>query len=370
MGILKPKNRKILFKLVLLLLILIFPLKAESGVGLSVSPQKQELMVFPGDDYRGEFKLHNPNDFYLPVSVSVIPFGAEEGTGDVILGTSESEENPTEWINFERTEMILSPGENARLGFEMNIPADAPPGGYYFFTRFRMRIPDFEEGSSPRAVPEIGVPMMIATTELALDAEDPDYDLMEVTEFSFSAEKRVSFLENLIASENFGIFQTARAETGESPLSLQIIRGEPDSFVLEIRNNDLFHLQPRGDLTVTDSSGRSVLKTEFVGRTILPGKSRRFKLAIDEDDWVREKNPGALAGLYGNLTGGRYGVKLDLRGHSPLRGEISLQQTPEIPFLTVTPFILWGVILLVVGLLLLLRKRIKIALRVLIGLRT
>lgn len=358
-----PKIKKYLSGLILLLLFL--PLITEAGIGLSVSPQKKEIAVFPGDSYRGQFKLHNPNNINLPVSLEAIPFGAKEGTGEVILGVDETDQSVGRWISFDREDMILSPGEDARLDFQIDIPADAPEGGYYLFVNFQMRTPDFQQRETPRAVPSIGVPIMIATTELALDAREPEEGLMEVTDFSFSSDKRIGFLENLLASGDFGIISSAWASQ-ERTLDFQVIRGQPDQFILEIKNNDLFHLQPRGYLTVTDSAGRELLKTDFVGETILPGRSRRFDLDIEEE-WNYRDSDKSLTDFISDAFRGRHRVKLDLYGQSPLRGELSYGESVELPFLTTGPLISLTVVLFVVLILFLMRGRVKMIIKVLTG---
>lgn len=356
------KNKKLSLLFILFLLFFLTG-EAVAEIGLSVSPQRQELTIFPGDSYSGEFKIHNPNSISLPVTVKATPFGAEEGTGDIVLGQDERGENPQRWINFEETEMLLSPGENKRLAFEVDIPADAPEGGYYIFTHFQVRIPDFEEGSSTRAVPSVGVPFMIATTELALDYDDEEEDgLMEVREFAISSENRSPLFERVL-NGRVAFTQTAWADDG---LDFRVTRGQPDEFILEIQNNDSFHIQPKGSLAIYDALDRKILETDFTGQTILPGKSRRFNLKIDNE---KKENSGSfLSNIYADLMRGSYRARLDIKGVSPLRGEVAPSgDMREIPFFSTAPFFFWLLILLAIVILILMRKRIKMATKVLVG---
>ncbi len=351
------KFKSVILTVLSLLIILFLPTITEAGVGLSVFPQKYEITVFPGDSYEGEFKIHNPNDIALPVTLNAIPFGAEDSTGDLILD-AEDERGAVRWISFNEDNLLLSPGEDARVEFNIDVPSETPEGGYYIFTRFELIIPDFDD-SSTRVVPSVGVPIMIATTDLALDEVEPDEDLMEIRNFALSSERR-SPLEGVLGQGR----NVAWAQQEEIRRT-QVSRGQPNKFILDIQNNDIFHVQPRGTLTIYDALNRKVAETDFRGQTILPKMSREFLVSVEDDDWKREET--ALQNIYASMMSGRYRAELDLRGDSPLRGEIRVKgETGSLDLLSSTVFIFWISVLVFMIIGFLIRGRLKMMLRILI----
>jgi len=91
--------------------------------------------------------------------------------------------------------------------------------------------------------------------------------------------------------------------------------------------------------------------------TILPGKSREFKVNLSDNLHL-----GIL---------GKFKAELDLRAQSPVRGEINLVgKRPSLSFLPLSNFyfLIFAIIILTIGYLG--RRRIKLALKVLIWKKT
>ena len=87
--------------------------KAAGEIGFSVSPMKQNIVLNPGDSYRGTFTVSNPasseNDFSYLVTVS--PFYVKDDEEYTAVFDEDSESNEIEFI--------------------INVPEDAPAGGQY-----------------------------------------------------------------------------------------------------------------------------------------------------------------------------------------------------------------------------------------------
>ncbi len=347
---------------------LIFPTAISAEVGLSVAPQKFEVAVFPGGSYKGQFKIHNPSSIALPVDLKVITFGAEDGTGSMVLGKDSSPENPTSWIKFPDANFLLAPKENKRIPFSIDIPPDAPEGGYYLMVQFQPRIPDlYPDRRGARTVPSIGVPVLVATTELALDGSQRREDIMEVTGFAVASDRRLPVLERILNIGRTALASPVLADgPGNIDFGLQVTREKPDRFVLSIRNNDIFHFQPEGKLTVYDFLDREVGSVEIKEQTILPGMSRNFDLMIDDPGRGTEISfRSTLSSIYAGMMVGGYRVKLDLRGQSPVYREIvPLEKNLSFVVLTLTPIIFWGFVLLASIIFIGSRKRMKVALKV------
>jgi len=342
-----------------------YPWESSADVGLSVAPQKYEMTVFPGSSQKGQLKVHNPSAVALPVNLKIIPFGAQDKTGDIIIGEATAPENPVSWIELEESNFLLAPKENKRINFEITVPSGAPEGGYYMFVQFQLRIPDFRrERHGVKAVPSVGIPILIATTELALGAPPERENLMEIASFGVVPESRVGFLENILGGETSAFFtDRVFAEEGnstrENSIGLQVVRGQPDHFVLLIRNNDVFHFHPQGTLTVYDSLNREVVKKEVDEQIILPGMSRQFELKKETE----EGSSGFfLSNIFANLMVGRYRAELDLVGQSPVHAEIIPSGgVLSLSIFSTTPFIFWIILLTLFSLVFFGKERIKMA---------
>jgi len=349
-------------------LLLFLPSFISADIGLSVGPAKIDATVFPGSSYSGQIKIHNPSPIALPVDLRIIPFGAEEGTGDVVFEKSSNIEDPVKWINLEERNFLLAPGENRRARFTIEVPKDAPEGGYYVIAQIQARVPDFQmERRGARSVPSIGVPILISATEIALDSSPESDNLMEVTRFSVKADDRVGFLESV-----FGIGREvafigsvlAQASGIDSTLvDFQIARRRPDEFVLSVRNNDVFHFQPEGTLKVYDSLKREVGRAEMAGNTILPGMSRDFSVEIEEKE---DQGGSFLSNIYTNLMMSRYTAELDLKGRSPIYGEINPRGGAFLlSIFSISSFFFWVFMLMLLVLVFLGRRRIFLIAQVL-----
>ncbi len=327
-------------KIIVFIVFLLIPFIGKAEVGLSVSPQKFDLTVFPGESYNATLKLHNPSSIALPVNLKTIPFGAEEETGELLLDRFDSPRNPRTWISFESEELLLEPEEDKRLDFSVDIPVDAPAGGYYLFISLTPRVPDLDpDWGGARNVPTIGIPVMIATTELALDP-NPEEELMEVIDFTARGERIFPF-ESLFVSADDG----NRIETG-------LVRRKPTEYLFKVKNNDIYHFQPRGSLIIKNGFGETISETSFVGETVLPGMSRNFSITVEDEDLLSGR-------LLADLAVGRYDAELDLKGYGPVREEISLRINPTLSILTPHPFIFWPALVLILAVIFFLRKRIK-----------
>ncbi len=350
----------ILFLTVAFILFFSFFSGAEAGsqVGLSISPQKFDLIIFPGDIYQGQIKLTNRSSFPLPVSIRAVPFGAEQGSGQMTLVRPDPD-SPSFWFDFETREMLLDAGQMKRINFEISVPPDAPAGGYYVFVYFEPRIPStYFEDMGPKTIPVIGLPFLISTTPLLLEPEQgPEMSLLD---FLIPAEQRAGMMEEIFSLFSrqlaaIGVVQAAQSE-------VIISRQTPSSFILRIKNNDIYHLRPRGNLYLYNALGGEIGRAELEGQTILPGRSRDFEVFLSQP----ETNLGTR--ILNFLSLGRYRAELDLRAVSPMRGEIILAgQQPVMNFFSIKIFYFFIIFAIMMLLFYLIRKRIKLALKEIIS---
>lgn len=344
------KNLKYLFILALFLV----PLFVKADIGIAVAPQKFDLVVFPGETFEGEIRIKNQSEIALPISVKVLPFGAQEGTGEMEF-QKPKKDSPAFWFKFKKQEMILKPKEKKTINFEIKVPPETEAGGYYVFVYFEPRFPSqYFEGSGPKTIPVVGIPFLISTSELLLEPQKGNK--FEVIEFSIPEKERVRLFENLFSQLLKSLKFVGLAQAAQNS-EILFTKKTPSFLFLKVKNNDIYHLKPFGTISFYNFFGKKIGGLRLRGETILPGKSREFKVNLSENLRL-----GIL---------GKFKAELNLKAQSPVRGEIILiGERPSLSFLPLSNFyfLIFVIIILTIGFLL--RRRIKLALKVLIWKKT
>lgn len=312
-------NMKKFFFFLLIVFVLFSPNRVWSQFSLSVSPQKLDLILFPGDIYEGKIKITNHNTFSLPLSIKTIPFGAKEGTGEMEFEKIENN-SPVFWFSFEKEEMILEPNETKRVNFKIEVPKDVPPAGYYVFIYLEPRfLKEQFKGSGPKIIPIVGIPVLISTSQLLVEPEKGKE--IEILTFSIPEKERIKFLEK---SLNFAYekLKFSLASLGVALASSQshfyITKDIPSSFFITVKNNDIYHLKTSGKIIVLDIFGKKIGEGEIKEKTILPQKTRDFEIQLTQKDNF------SLGQILSFLLLGKTKVKIEMMAESPVRGDIFL----------------------------------------------
>ncbi len=291
-------------------LFLFGPLFSYGQVGISVSPQKFDLTVFPGTTQNVQLRVRNDSQEVLPITASAVPFGAKKESGQMKF-EEKTPTGPQTWVSFEEDNFILKPNEEKRVNVQVKVPKTVNPGGYYLFVYFEPRVASYKKGSTgPRVVPIIGVPFLISTTELSLeDSLKKEAKPAEVTHFSVDKKSRNSFLERQV--NKFIAFAADEPD-------FYVTKKMPGKFLVTVKNNDLYHIVPEGNLTIYNEEEK-VGSGKLVGETILPGNSRQFEVELDEKE-------------DGFWTTGNYSAVLDLQAGSPVRKEVISKNSSTLSF--------------------------------------
>lgn len=326
-----------------------------TSLGLSVNPQIFELDVFPGETHNLKIKVGNLSDVPMPIEVLVTDFTAAEISGEMLF--DESLQDPSiasrKWFEIENPNFILEAKEKEELHFKILVPENAEPGGHYSVILFEPRLPSFyfKEGQ-PRAIPVVGVLFLLSVKTLALEPEVQQK--LEVVEFSLLKEERIVFLENFFSSFTGSIALAAK-------IDINILEKSPSKFILQIKNNDIYHHKPGGKLVIYNTFGKKVGETDIRKTTILPGKTRQLPVEIipeipEKLKWL----PAAISSfLIQNTSFGKYKTVLSLE--IPGQKLESESQFWAFPWKILLPllFLITGTVLL--------RKRIFAAVKIFMG---
>ncbi len=233
-------------RLLLLVWISIPPfVHAQEAVTLSISPTLYDMSAEPGQSWSGSLKIVNVNPFDLTVYAEVVNFEQRGETGEArfIPVTEEERTGSTmaEWFTVP-TDAILVPREQAyEIPITVRFPEEAPPGGHY-------------------------AAILVGTKPIRGDDGQAKLQTAQMVTSLFFA--RIA--GEVIESGSIREFTTTESLLG-SPLA---------TFTLRFENKGNVHLQPKGDIVISNMWGeeRGVVPinqyTDY-GK-VLPGSTRNY----------------------------------------------------------------------------------------------
>ncbi len=236
------------------------------GVSLSVTPTLFEMSAVPLQAWNSSVKVINNNEQELTVYAEVVNFApqGETGNGKFLPVFEDFTEGKTlaEWITVPDGPVIIAKEASAQIPVVINVPEDAAPGGHYAAIMIGTRPP---AGNSSVKVQTSQVVTSLFFVRIAGDV-----------------------------AEN-GVVRTFR--TTDSFVS------EPEvDFEVRFENKGNVHLQPQGEIVITNMWGKERGVVPINHRThfgnVLPESIRKF-----EFNWKGEQSITDI---------GRYKAKLTL----------------------------------------------------------
>lgn len=247
---------------------------AENGQALSITPPVLELQGEPGKTATATIKLTNISSGDLLIKSQINDFGAKNETGEpniIFDYTQESSYTLHSWV-VAPPPFVLGSKQSKLVQFQVNVPADAEPGGHYAVFRFTGQAPEIQE------------------TGVAISASIGSLVLMRI---GGAIQEKASVVEYYSATPTFA--KSAFFETG------------PISFVERIRNDGNIHVKPTGTIEVTDMLGRNAGTLRVNGdpanpqdppRSILPQSIRRFQETLNSK-WMFGRYTAKMKLTYG-----------------------------------------------------------------------
>ncbi len=127
------KNLTALFSIILFILFF-FPsssLAANKEVFLTISPPLNELILEPGSKSTHGLSLYNNSNSPIIVDLRVSPFVPEGENGQVNVA-DEPLPKSQDWVTVYPSRVTLAPKEAKTISYTIELPSNAPPGGFYF----------------------------------------------------------------------------------------------------------------------------------------------------------------------------------------------------------------------------------------------
>lgn len=281
---------------------------AQESTGIALSPPTFEISANPGDTLQNTIRVENLNNRPIKVIVEKRNFTALGEEGSVSLTEEETPFSLASWISVEPNEVEIGANSTRTFVFSTKVPLNAEPGGHFGSIVFK-----------------IGSDTKVAQTGATVSQELGALVLLKIA--GKTTEKGI--LESFNAQKLFW-------EKG------------PVDFEIRVKNEGNVHLKPSGTVTIMNTMGKKIAHFEIEPKNVLPGAIRKM-----ETSWGQK----FLLGKYTATVSLVYGSK----------GEILTGSTTFIGF----PYRLAGIIALALIVIILLlykiRKRLKLAFKVLFG---
>ena len=289
---------------------LLRPSTALESAGLSISPPTFELSANPGDTLENTIRVENLTTETVRIFADRRNFTAMGEEGEVNLTTEDSTTfSLASWISVEPSEVEIPAKTQRIFTFKTKVPLNAEPGGHFGSIVFRMAPQKTVSQTGATLTQELGALIL-----LRVAGKTKEQALIE----SFSAAKK--FWE-------YG----------------------PVVFDYRIKNEGNLHVKPMGTVTINNLFGKKVAVINIEPKNVLPGAIRKNSVSWDQK----------------LLLGGKYTAFLSLTYGSESTMMVSFTSFYGFPFK------IGGAVLLVLIILAFLafkaRKRIKLALRILLS---
>jgi len=256
---------------------------AQISPSLAVYPEKFEFPVSRSEVREEELRVTNTGEVPMPLRFRVVRWDAADEVGGI--NYFEEREDPSfdlvHWIALSGADVILEAKETRKISFTITVPQNAEPGGKYGAIFIEPTFPEFyfAEGAT-RVLPQIGVLLLLNVPAVGLEGELVPQVLVE--EFAVSGRSPVL---SQLASRVASLFRAPlSAFAAEPAVSIDVLSQTPSEMILRITNEGITHVRPQGRLSVHNTFGAVVAEAELAATTILPGKIRRYPVALAAGD--------------------------------------------------------------------------------------
>jgi hypothetical protein len=210
---------------------------AEDSFRLTTSPIPISLAIEPGQSVSADIRIKNDGNKSEHLRVGVLPFVAQNDSGQPKIIEPRPEDKFLEWMSFSETEFDVSPGEWHTIKATITLPSDAAFS--YFYAVTFSRTEGIQTGVNTRVIGSSAVLVL-------LEARVPNaVRALDVLDFS-TDRLWVEFL--------------------------------PINFKIRLTNRGNVHISPRGNIFINRGKARdlAVLDVNSQQGNVLPDSERVF----------------------------------------------------------------------------------------------
>jgi hypothetical protein len=225
MNMISTLRKKInynLFSLIVfafLSLLLAQPVQAQESLTLSISPSIFNMSANPGQEWQSTLRVINVNNFDLTVYVDVLNFLPQGDGSGTFVSIQEGDQNGltiAEWFNINKEAIVVPREQSIEVPFSVRVPMDASPGGH-------------------------SAAILVGTKPLTPESGQAKVQTSQTITSLFFARVAGDILE----SGDIREFTTTKT----------FLSSPEATFELRFENKGNVHLQPQGDIRITNMWG-------------------------------------------------------------------------------------------------------------------
>lgn len=310
-------------------------LRAQEQTKLTISPVTFELTANPGDTLSNQIKVTNVSDVTLQLETKVENIAGTGSKGQVTLTSEETEFSLSSWVKTDPTRFSLKPKEVRIITYTIAVPLNAEPGGHYGTILVGTIASDNLESSGAAVVQRLGSLVLVR-----VNGEQRE----EATIKRIGAKHYNGATDAFLLSDGKTKIQIPKNVDLTQEPSRNYFSSGPIALETVIHNSGNVHIKPNGYFTIYNLFNQKVTELPLDSRNVFPGNDRNITIV-----WPVKKPRGIyyraqLAAVYGSTN-------------QPLTASFSFWAFPRFEALGIAAGLL---------LLLLLRKRLARALRILV----
>ena len=305
-------------------------------VGLSISPPTYELTANPGDRLSEAIRLSNQSSDTVTYESAVEDFKVDGTEGQVTLSPDDSATAFSKWFSVSPAQITLKPRESRSVSFTIIAPNTAEPGGHFASLLFQPRVVATNQSvTGAQVVQRVGALILLTVKGASKE---------QATLESFTTKTYAGEWDQVTGSDGKSSITVPKNEVLESEKSTRFFNSGPIGFQLLFKNEGNIHIKPTGTISIYNIFNRKVAEFPIDSRNVFPQGERRIT-AI----WPEKQ-----------LWGGYYRAHL-----FSVYGSKNESMTAESYFFAFPSTPLW-IAIGAIFLLILLRKRLAAAIRVLV----
>lgn len=229
---------------------------AQARIPLVVAPARQTVALDAGKTENLQIKFFNESISPVSGNLKAVDFVVTNSDGSPTL----LEDQVNDWVKLPYNRASIPSGDVLRVNFKVEVPSNAPAGGRYVAIIFE-QTGQLSQGSDNESA-SLVAPRIVGLLNIRVDGP--------VTESAY-----------------VNIFKTPKfLEFGKIPV------------YFEIMNKGGYHINPKGQITLTDWMGKEVERITIEDKNIFPNAKRSYDTKIGST-WMFGKYKVALESNYG-----------------------------------------------------------------------
>lgn len=231
-------------------------INAQARIPLIVAPARQTVAIDPGKVENLQIKFFNESISPITGNIKVVDFIVTGKDGAPIL----LEDQVNDWVKLPYERASIPSGEVLRINFKVQVPVNAIPGGRYAAIIFE----------------QTGQINQSSNTESASAVSSRIVGLVSI---------RVN--GPIVESSFVNVFKLPKfLEFGKIPV------------YLEIMNKGGYHINPKGQITLTNWMGKEIERTTLEDKNIFPNAKRVYETELGKT-WMFGRYKVGLIASYG-----------------------------------------------------------------------